>query len=142
MLFHNCADFSRVVLDTYFPHSIHRNFVADLGVMTPKQVARSIVKFGKEHPEVKMSAFTILQVPGDLPRSHPVDGVDESLVKSKKYLLPLIVLSPPVAGAIVAGYLSEGRLRLPADARVFEIGDEQVEEQPVPASTAPRPAGS
>jgi hypothetical protein len=139
VLFHNCADFSRVVLDIYFPHSIHRNFIADLGVTTPKQVARSIVKYGKEHPEVKMSAFTILQVPGDMPRSHAVDGVDESLVKSKKYLLPLIVLSPPLAGAIVAGYLSEGRLRLPPDAKIFEIGDEQTDDQ----QTAPvKPAGS
>ncbi len=94
-LFHNCADFSRVVLDIYFPHSIHRNFIADFAITTPKQVARSLVKYGKKHPELKMSAFTILQVSGELRRSHPVDGVDESLVKSKKYLLPLIVLAPP-----------------------------------------------
>ncbi len=30
LLFHNCADFSRVVLDIYLPHAIHRNFIADL----------------------------------------------------------------------------------------------------------------
>jgi len=124
-LFHNCADFSRVVLDIYLPHSIHRNFIADLGITTPKQVARALVKYGKKHPELQMSAFTILQVPGDLPRSHPVDGVDESLVKSKKYLLPLVVLSPPLAGAIVVGYLAEGRMRLPEDATIFEIGAAQ-----------------
>lgn len=124
-LFHNCADFSRVVLDIYFPHSIHRNFIADLGITTPKQVARSLVKYGRKHPELKMSAFTILQVPGEPRRSHPVDGVDESLVKSKKYLLPLIVLSPPLAGGVVVGYLSEGRMKLPKDATIFEVGDTQ-----------------
>ena len=43
LLFHNCADFSRVVLDIYLPHAIHRNFIADVGLMTPKQVARSLV---------------------------------------------------------------------------------------------------
>lgn len=42
LLFHNCADFSQEVLDTYFPHAIHRNFIADVGLMTPKQVARSL----------------------------------------------------------------------------------------------------
>ena len=125
VLFHNCADFSRIVLDIYLPHSIHRNFIADLGITTPKQVARSLVKYGKKHPELQMSAFTILQVPGDLRRSHPVDGVDESLVKSKKYLLPLVVLSPPLAGAIVVGYLADGRMRLPKDATIFEVGDEE-----------------
>ncbi len=31
LLFHNCADFSRVVLDIYMPHAIHRNFIAGRG---------------------------------------------------------------------------------------------------------------
>ena len=85
-----------------------------------------------------MSAFTILQVPGELRRSHPVDGVDESLVKSKKYLLPLIVLSPPLAGGIVVGYLSEGRMKLPKDATIFEVGDTQIVATE-PATTPPAP---
>ena len=37
LLFHNCADFSSVVLDIFLPHAIHRNFIADVGLMTPKQ---------------------------------------------------------------------------------------------------------
>ncbi len=53
--------------------------------MTPKQVARSLVSYGKKNPELNMTAFVIEQVPGNIPRSHPVDGVAESLVKSKKY---------------------------------------------------------
>jgi hypothetical protein len=81
------------------------------------------VNYGSKHPELKMSAFTILQVPGTVRRSHSVDGVAESLVKSKKYLLPLVVLQPEFAGALAVGYLSEGRLHLPKNAPVFEIGD-------------------
>ncbi len=96
-----------------------------MGLMTPKQVARSLVKYGKNHTELDMSAFIILQVPGSIPRSHPVDGVSESLVKSKKYLLPLVVLSPEFVGAVAAGYLAEGRLRLPENATIFEVGDEE-----------------
>ena len=98
LLFHNCADFSRVVMDIYLPHAVHRNFIADVGLMTPKQAARSLVTYGKTHPEVEMSAFVIDQVPGSVPRSHGVDGVAESLVKSKKYLIPLAVLSSGVYG--------------------------------------------
>src|ERR1700746_1839059 len=34
LLFHNCADFSRVLINVYYPHSIHRNFFVDLGMTT------------------------------------------------------------------------------------------------------------
>jgi hypothetical protein len=140
LFFHNCADFSRVVLDIYFPHAVHRNVVADFGMTTPKQVARSLVKYGKRHPELRMSAFTIAQVPGTLPHSHPVDGVAESLVKSKKYLVPLAVLSPEVACGMVVDYLAEGRMRLPKNATVFEVGDEEKSEAPaIPAGPTQTP---
>jgi hypothetical protein len=133
LFFHNCADFSRVVLDTYMPHAIHRNFIADVGLMTPKQVARSLVSYGKKYPDVHMTAFIIPQVPGSMPRSHPVDGVTESLVKSKKYLIPLAVLAPEVTGGVVVAYLVEGRLKLPKGTPVFDIGDAEVSGMPSPA---------
>jgi hypothetical protein len=143
LLFHNCADFSRAVLDIYLPHAVHRNFIADVGLTTPKQVARSLVKYGKDHPEVEMSAFVIPQVPGSVPRSHPVDGVAESLVKSKKYLLPLAVLSPEVAGGVVVAYLAEGRMKLPKDAVLFNIDDEELEPgQAAPVHRASRDGSS
>jgi hypothetical protein len=125
LLFHNCADFSRVVLDIYMPHAIHRNFLADVGLMTPKQVARSLVSYGKKNPELNMSAFVIEQVPGNIARSHPVDGVAESLVKSKKYLLPMAFLAPEVTGGVVVAYMMDGRLSLPKGTPVFNIGDEE-----------------
>ena len=130
LLFHNCADFSRVVLDIYMPHAIHRNFIADVGLMTPKQVARSLVSYGKKHPELDMTGFVIPQVPGNIPRSHPVDGVAESLVKSKKYLIPLVVLVPEVTGGVAVAYLVDGRLKLPKGTPVFEIGDEETTSAP------------
>jgi hypothetical protein len=130
LLFHNCADFSRVVLDIYLPHAIHRNFIADVGLMTPKQVARSLVSYGNKHPELNMSAFVIPQVPGSIPRSHPVDGVAESLVKSKKYLLPLVIFAPEVTGGVAVAYLVDGRLKLPKGTPVFEIGDEETTSAP------------
>jgi hypothetical protein len=145
---HNCADFSRVLLDMEFPGSVHRSVVADLGITTPKQVAKSLVKYGQKHPELNMTAFVIPQVPGTIPRSHAVDGVAESLVKSKKYILPLVVLQPEFAGALAVGYLAKGRMSLPKNATVFQVGDdEQAEpsEQPAqrrrltPDSSTPAP---
>ncbi len=137
LFFHNCADFSRVVLDIYLPHAIHRNFIADIGLETPKQVARSLVNYGNKHPELHMSAFIIPQIPGKVSRSHPVDGVAESLVKSKRYLLPLVVLAPEVTGGVVAAYLVDGRMKMPKNASIFEIGDE---ETTTASATAAAPA--
>jgi hypothetical protein len=148
LLFHNCADFSRVVLDIYLPHAIHRNFIADVGLMTPKQVARSLVSYGKKHPEIDMTAFVIPQVPGSMPRSHPVDGVAQSLIESKKYLLPMTFLAPEVTGGVVVAYLADGRLKLPKGTPTFDIGDEEMKpsqsSRPVlpvpPPQTTPAPA--
>ena len=151
LLFHNCADFSRVVLDTYMPGAVHRNFIADVGLMTPKQVARSLVAYGKKNPDLHMTAFVIPQVKGKIPRSHGVDGVAESLVKSKKYIIPLAFLSPEVTGGVVVAYLVDGRLKLPKDTPYFNIGDDEVSgpladapasRQPLvspPAATLPGP---
>jgi hypothetical protein len=127
IMFHNCADFSRVVMDIYLPHAIHRSLVADLGMTTPKQVARSLVRFGNKHPELEMSAFVIPQVPGSIPRSHSVDGIAESLVKSKKYLIPMTILTPELTGGLVVAYMTEGRMKLPKNAMVFNVNDNEME---------------
>jgi hypothetical protein len=131
-LFHNCADFSRVVLNIYLPGAIHRSVVADLGLTTPKQVAKALVKYGRKHPEAEMSAFVIPQVQGSIKRSHSVDGVTESLVKSKKYLVPMVVLTPAIAGGVVVAYLARGRMELPKDAAVFNVDDLVTNPEHVP----------
>jgi hypothetical protein len=127
VMFHNCADFSRVVMDIYLPHAIHRSVVADIGMTTPKQVARSLVQYGTKHPELEMSAFVIPQVPGTIKRSKPVDGVAQSLVKSKKYLIPMTILTPELTGGLVVAYMAEGRMKLPPNAMVFNVNDNEME---------------
>jgi hypothetical protein len=118
LLFHNCADFSRTLLNVYYPHSVRRNFFADFAITTPKQVARSITKYADHHPELTFSTFVIPQVPGSIKRSHPIDGVVESVVKSKKYVLPLAVLTPQVTAGLVIAYLTDGRFKTPKNASV------------------------
>ena len=94
LFFRNCADFSKALLNSYYPHAIRRNIFVDLGITTPKQVARSLTKYARRHPELTFSTFVIPQVPGSIHRSHPINGVVEALVKSKKYVVPLVVLNP------------------------------------------------
>ena len=67
LLFHNCADFSSVVLDIFLPHAIHRNFIADVGLMTPKQLARSLMAYSKKYRTINLSVFVIPQVAGSVP---------------------------------------------------------------------------
>lgn len=137
LFFHNCADFSRDVLNTYIPGLVRRNFIADVGLTTPKQVARSLAKYGETHPDAAMSTFVIPQVQGSVKRSHPVNGVTESLVKSKKYLIPLAVLSPSVTGTVAAAYLLDGRFKMPKQAAVFDLEDARVKPDDIAPANGP-----
>lgn len=119
LFFHNCANFSQKVLNFYYPHAVRRNFIADFGMMTPKQAAKSLVSYSRHHPGDALYTFVIPQVPGTIPRSTPVDGVVESLVKSKKYLLPLAYVNPVVTGTLIAAYFTDGRFHPNPHAAVF-----------------------
>ena len=62
LFFHNCADFSRDVFNLYFPKALRRNPVADLGLTTPKQIAKSLVKYTESHEELMLSSFVVSQI--------------------------------------------------------------------------------
>jgi hypothetical protein len=109
LFFSNCSDFAREVLNEYYPHALHRNFIADTGFTTPKQIARLMVRYGHQHPELRFSAFVIPQVKDKLAHSTPTRGVLESLVKTKKYAIPLFCFHPWVAGTMGVAYLAMGR---------------------------------
>ena len=136
--FNNCANFSARLLNFYYPHSIHRNFIADLGFMTPKQTAKSLVKYTRRHPDVELRTFVIPQVPGTTKRSHPVDGIVEGLVKSKKYVVPLAILNPYVTGTLVAAYLGDGRFHPDPHAEVFIPTEDLEPGLPVGVEASPR----
>lgn len=121
LLFHNCADFVRTVLAYYMPLKVHRNFIGDLGVLTPKGVGVAFLKYGREHDDMNFIMFSIPQVSGKMPRSYPVNGVAESLVKSKRYIIPLVLINPTFAFAATIGYLTEVQVRLPRYAPVIDI---------------------
>jgi hypothetical protein len=105
LFLHNCADFSRGIINTYYPHATHRSLFADEGITTPKQLAKSLISYSKRHSDLQFSCFVIAQVPGTLPRSGPVRGVLEAFLK-KKYVLPVAVLHPLVASGMAVAYLA------------------------------------
>jgi hypothetical protein len=121
LITHNCADFAKVILNFYYPKALHRSIVADVGITTPKQMAKALVKFEARNPELESSRFVIAQVPGSLPRSAAVHGVVESFLKSKKYIVPSAIASPIFAGCVFAVYVGTGTGRFDPerDALVF-----------------------
>src|ERR1700719_3194026 len=60
----NCADFAKDVINFYYPRSLHRSLIADVGITTPKQMAKMLIKFSGRHSELQFSRFVIPQVPG------------------------------------------------------------------------------
>jgi len=112
LLSRNCADFVRNIIDLYYPRAIHRSFSADVGIMTPKQAAKSLVHYAKKHPGLLASSFIIAQVPGSVPRSSPIRGVLEALTKSKRYAVPLAslaVLHPAFGGPLAFAWVESLR---------------------------------
>ena len=120
----NCADFAKDVLNFYFPKSLHRSVIADVGMTTPKQMAKLLTRYSVRHPELHFSRLVISQVPGSMPRSTAVHGVVESFFQAKKYIVPSAVVSPIFAGAVAAVYVGTGAGHFePArDAMVYVVG--------------------
>lgn len=149
-IWRNCADFVRVAINRVYPHAIRRNYIADLGVSSPKAAARGLTHYAQKHPEAQLDVFVIPQVPGSLPRSHGNTGVLEGVVK--RYSVPLVLLSPHIEGVALVAYVAHGRFSMPKDApkldlaqlqqqlaivRPFAMGMPQMPEPPQPVVSPP-----
>lgn len=119
LLNRNCADFVKQIVNFYYPRAVHRSVIADLGVMTPKQAAKTLVHSAKHHPNMQLTRFIIPQVPG-MKRSKPVHGVIESLVLAKKYVTPVLLFHPVLVGGVEAAYWTGWRFNPAKDALIFD----------------------
>ena len=111
LLFNNCADFSRVILNHYFPHKFKRSIFPDAGMTTPKQITYKLVRYARKHRETDLTVFEIPQVPGYRRSSGSVKGIDESFVTTA-YAVPLVAANPYLAGGLFVDYLVRGRYHL------------------------------
>ena len=121
LFFNNCADLSRTILNFYNPHSVHRNMTADVGLTTPKQLARSLRQYGARHERLNLRMYVLPQVSGTVGRSKPVDGVIESFLKTK-YVVPVAIFQPLVAVGLTADYLMRGRFNPASEAVALPSG--------------------
>ena len=111
LLYNNCADFARVVLNTYFPHTFRRTIFPDAGITTPKQIAYKLERYARKHPELQLTILEIPRIPGYQHLARSNSGVAEGLITSG-YAVPLAILNPYLAGGIFVDYLVRGRFHL------------------------------
>ena len=108
LLYGNCADFARDVLNVYFPHTFHRYVFPDVFMTTPKQITYKLVHYARKHPELQLSIFTIPQIPGSRRNSHSNKSVTGSLMTTA-YVVPIAVFNPYLAAGLFVDYLVRGR---------------------------------
>ncbi len=111
ILYNNCADFDRFILNHYFPHQFKRSIFPDAGITTPKHITYVLVKYGKHHSEAGLTIVEIPQIPGFRHESRSIHGVAETLV-TNGYVIPVVILNPYIAAGIAADYLIRGRYNL------------------------------
>jgi hypothetical protein len=131
--YRNCADFAKDVINFYYPKSLHRSVIADIGITTPKQMAKMLIKFSGRHPQLGFSRYVIPQVPGSMARSTTVHGVVESFFKSKKYIVPSVVVSPIFAGCVAAVYVGTGAGHFDPARQALVFNAERALEPPIGA---------
>lgn len=108
LIYDNCADFARKILNYYFPRTFRRTFFPDAGMTTPKQIAYKLARYARKHPEADLTVFEIPQVPGYRRMSRSNKSVSASLMTTG-YALPIVVLNPYLAGGLFLDYLTRGR---------------------------------
>jgi len=105
----NCADFTRHLINTYFPDAVKRDYLNDFGMTSPKAVARTFTHYALHHPECNFRALHFAQVPGTIPRSSEVRAGTEQLYRSKKWLVPMTLLAYHELPVAAGSYLLLGR---------------------------------
>jgi hypothetical protein len=105
----NCADFTRRVMNFYFPKSVKPDYMNDFFITTPKAVAHSLTKYAQENPELNFRVLHFSQVPGTIKRSSECRSGTEQFYHSKKLLIPLAVFAWQAVPAVAASYATTGR---------------------------------
>jgi len=105
----NCADFTRHIINRYFPGAVNRDYRNDFGMTSPKAVARTFARYALGHPDSNFRVMHFAQVPGSIKRSSEVRAGTEQLYHSKKLLVPMLLFADHELPFVAASYLLTGR---------------------------------
>jgi hypothetical protein len=119
----NCADFTRRVINFYFPHAAKPDHLNDFGMTSPKAIARSFSHYAAKHPEAHFRVLHFAQIPGTLKRSTECRGGTEQLVRSKKLLVPMLVFADHELPFVAASYVLTGRFSPQHELETYPAGE-------------------
>jgi hypothetical protein len=105
----NCANFTRRVLNTYFPNAAHPDYINDFGMTSPKAIAHSFSRYGEHHPDAHFYVLHFAQLPGTIKRSSECRSGTEQLYHSKKLLVPMLIFADHALPFVAASYVLTGR---------------------------------
>jgi len=136
LVFNNCADFARKLLNSYFPGKFSRSIFPDAGMTTPKHIAYTLARYARKHPETQLTVFEIPQIPGYRRQSHANKSVAESLTTTL-YAIPIALVNPYLAGGLFVDYFVRGRYRvIPKHPQVMTPDDLVAWANSAPASSS------
>jgi hypothetical protein len=105
----NCADFTKHIVNTYFPHAAKADYLNDFGMTSPKAVSRTFTHYGVHHPESHFRVMHVAQIPGTTKRSRTVRSGTEQLFHSGKLLVPLTLISYYTVPVVTVSYFTTAR---------------------------------
>jgi hypothetical protein len=142
-LYHNCADFAREVVNTYFPHAARRDVLNDFTMTTPKAISKSLTRYATRRPERLFHITKYSQLSGTIRRSLENRKFSEQAIKSKKYLIPQIILKQSLLAIFAASYYTTGQFdpygtyKKYATPGIAQMNLEASQVQPQPRSQQP-----
>jgi len=106
---HNCATFVRGVVDFYYPHSAHADYLNDFMMASPKAIARTFTRWALRHPEMNLRVLHFAQLPGTIKLSFVARSGTEEFIRTKKFYPPMVWFAPYGMPAAAGAYYLTGR---------------------------------
>jgi hypothetical protein len=104
----NCADFARLVINTYFPGAARPDHLNDFWMTSPKAISKSFTHYAVKRPALNFRVVRFTQVPGSYRRSSDARKGTEVAFTSKKWFFPMLLRSNELI-LFTASYLATGR---------------------------------
>lgn len=136
--YHNCADFARKVINTYYPHAARRDVINDFTMTSPKAVARSLTQFATKRPEMLFTITKYPQLAGPIRRSMDSRNYTQMAFTSKKYLVPQLIFNRYLLAGFLTAYFTTGRFNTHKEYIEYatrEIANLNLEESRLKAGT-------
>jgi hypothetical protein len=120
----NCADFTRSLVNRYFPGAARPDHLNDFLMTSPKAIAKSFAAYGKKHPELDYSVEHYPQLPGPIRRSFDNRKGTEVAFRAKGWSIPLIILRSHFLIYCAAAYYLTGRFNPQREYEAHRAGDD------------------